>query len=483
MPRVSILVLAIVLFLCASEAAAGGFSISILGGRRTGMLANLAAPDDLTALFHNPAGLADQPGWRAHLSTSVTFLGTDFRMKGLDPERYPDLNPAGCGGAGAKPCPWPLDDKGYYRQKISPEKYFGVLPYLGLSRDLDFLGARDVVVSLAVTAPNLYGAFLPESAPTAYNFISGYFAVISTTLGAGWKVNRHLSLGASVSYNYMRLAYAQRISLADMLRGKSPTDQDKAIADAAQALIGDLRIDYTGVDHGAGWNLGALVRPTDWLAFGFSYNGATSARFVGGLSFQAVGDPSLDVRGLAAGLDRKLPRRLAVEMPIPHSIQAGMNLRPAAWAEIGFDARFWLYNLYTRQVIDPMYDPAEPGQPVLTTEDMSRDKHYGLSYELALGALFRPWPAQPGFKVMTGVAFDKSPVPDESFSLDNPSMNQIVATAGVRWQFALHWRMAASYMFDYYLPRDITTSQASPPVNVKGRGIGQMPRLEVEVLY
>jgi long-subunit fatty acid transport protein len=40
-----------------SSARAGGFTMTVMGGRRTGMLANLARPDDMTALFHNPAGL------------------------------------------------------------------------------------------------------------------------------------------------------------------------------------------------------------------------------------------------------------------------------------------------------------------------------------------------------------------------------------------------------------------------------------------
>src|SRR5437868_476976 len=84
--------LALSLFLVSEAAQAGGFSISILGGRRTGMQAMLGAPDDLTALFHNPAGLADQPGTRFHFSASTTFFSTEFQLRPLDPTRFPEIN-------------------------------------------------------------------------------------------------------------------------------------------------------------------------------------------------------------------------------------------------------------------------------------------------------------------------------------------------------------------------------------------------------
>jgi len=185
-PR-ALVVCALFCALAADGAAhAGGFSISILGGRRTGMQAMLGAPDDITALFHNPAGLADQPGTRFHLSGSTTFFSTEFQLRPLDATRFPEINARGCETNNT--CRFPVNPQtGFYDKPISPESYFGVLPYLGVSQDLGGLGGKwkDVVVSFAVTAPGLYGANLPLAAPTAYNFVKGYFGVVSAIAGAG----------------------------------------------------------------------------------------------------------------------------------------------------------------------------------------------------------------------------------------------------------------------------------------------------------
>ena len=479
----------------AQQAEAGGFSISILGGRRTGALTNLAAPDDLTALFHNPAGLADQKGTRMHLSASTTFMDTSFRMKALDEGMFPEIYPSGqCSGAVTKECPWPVDDEGYYAQEITPTSYFGMLPYIGASQDLGFISeeAKDVVVSFALTAPNAYGANLSPGAPTAYNFIEGYFVTVSAILGAGYRVNRWLAVGVGLSYNYMQLKYAQKFSAVDLIDAYDPSlaQMYKLLSKSNSKFdLKDIRLDYTGVDHGMGWNIGFLLSPSKALHLGISYNGATSARFEGDLEVASTNPDVTDLRksitdiSSSVGEPFKLPTGLVVVMPIPHSVQAGVNVFLTHWLEVGFDFRLWLYNVYEKQDLDPVYDDSEEGKPMLSQDALDKEKSYGVSYEVALGVVARPFNALPLLELMAGIGFDKSPVPGKHFSLDNPSMNQLVGTLGVRWR-ALTWlRVSGSYMIDWYMPRDIRSSEASPPMNVQGEALGHMPRLELEFIF
>src|SRR5690606_27007966 len=122
---------------------------------------------------------------------------------------------------------------------------FGVLPYIGYSQDLGALGPgfEDLVVSLAVTAPNLYGATLPSNAPTAYFFLDGYFISISPLLALGYRVNDWLSIGGHVTYNYLRLKYSQRFSITDLLLSEEPTAEERATAESARLAIGDVDLD------------------------------------------------------------------------------------------------------------------------------------------------------------------------------------------------------------------------------------------------
>ena len=91
--------------------AAGGFIVNTLGTRKVAMQTCYGAPDDITALYHNPAGLADLKGTRVMLFGGPAFLGNETRLQALDADRFPEVNPKGCEQQGD--CPWPVED-GYY---------------------------------------------------------------------------------------------------------------------------------------------------------------------------------------------------------------------------------------------------------------------------------------------------------------------------------------------------------------------------------
>lgn len=487
----ALLTLAAIL-LAAAPARAGGFHITIVGVRRTGMMANLANPDDVTALFHNPAGLADLPGSQLHLSSGVTMLNNQTRLRALDTGRFPEINAADCGAAGRPACRFPMGSDGYYEANFEPEEYVGVIPYLGYSQNLGLVsdGLRGLTASVAVYAPNAYGASLPADAPTAYFIMDGLFLVAAATAGVGWRINDKVSVGANLSYNYLRLGFSQKFSTADVLTpaGQAPD----GVAKAAQSLIGDLGLDFSGTDHGLGWGVGVLWTPWPWLVLGLTYSGQTAASFEGDLELTGVGSTSRpNVKTLAAeqlkplvnGLGTKLPTGLTVEMPIPPAFGLGASLRPTDRIELALDFRLWLYSVFERQAMIPRYDPNESGTEPMTEESLSKDKHYSQSYELAAGVLVRPLKDRGLLELMAGVAFDKSPVPDETFSIDNPSMNQLIFSLGVRMRLGGHWRVGAAYMLINYLEREIPTSQSSPPVNVRISGTSHIPTFEAEVRW
>ena len=469
------------LFLVEGSAVAGGFSITTFGSRRTGMLANLAAVDDLSALYHNPAALADQKGTRLHLSNSISWLDMRFKLQALDPDRFPEM---AC-ESDDETCAWPVDSQGYYTRRIAPLATMGILPYVGISQDLGVISRRlkNVVLSVAITAPNFYAGELPANAPSSYFFVEGYFVVVSSMLGAGWRINDSLAIGGTLMYNYMRLSYAQLFSLADLLMGRDGSG-NPLVATMTQKMIGDVRMDYRGLDHGVGWTLSALYTPTSWLSLGLSYNDATDGRFHGDVDLSPARDSVTrdELVNTATQFGFRLPDELIVEMPIPPFISAGVNLRPNRFFEVGFDSRLWLYNVYKRQVLIPIYHTTE-GKAPFTEEQLSREKNYSLSYDLSFGVLTRPVPSLPSLECLAGVGFDKSPVPDENFTIDNPSMDNYRFSAGIRWFPETGFRVALTYMYIAYLARNVTTSQASPPLNARGEGGNQFPRLEIEYVF
>ena len=467
---------------------AGGFTQTMFGARRNGMHANLGNPDDLTALFHNPAGLAYQAGLRVHLSASLAFTEQSIQMKAHDKVRFPEIyKNCTSGNWSSSSCDYPVGEDGYYLDSIEPEKAIGGLPYISLSSDLGFLGAwgRDLVVAVAITAPLFMGAYLPEDAPTAYNLIGGYFLVLSTTAGVAWRAHPKFSVGGSFSYNHMRITLAQKMSVVDALTPKG--GKPDMLATFAQGALGDLMMDYSGVDHGVGWALGILAQPIKGFRIGLAYSGARNAYFEGPVTFTGQSDTAKkDPSVLKTALDvagYKLPTGLEIEIPIPHNIQGGINIQLSPHLEIGFDVRLWLYNLIDKQKLAPIYDDAAPGKEPLTEEGLTRDKDFNISYQVGGGLMFRPFGHDDRLQIMFGLGYDHSPTPGKSFTLDNAASTHTKVSLGLRWRMFERWRMSATYFVNLLQPLNIQHSQTTPQTNVRATGLSHSPGLELEYAY
>lgn len=451
-----------------------------MGGRRMAALANIASVDEATALVHNPGALADIPGTTLYLSNVMVFVETQFWLRQLDETRYPELNPPGCGTAGHAPCPWPVGPDGFYTKPIVPEANVGILPYAAVTSDLARWGRRDIVVGLALYLPGFFGAVLPADAPSQYNFISGNFAMGTATFGASWRINDKIAVGGTLSYNLMRMAFTRRMSLISTLTDLVSVPGLEA--ETAQLLLGDITVDFTGIDHGMSWGLGLKITPLPWLILGFNYSGSTPAQYDGGVSFSAQRNPSqLPVLLDTAGV--KLPTALKIKIEIPHSLGVGFTVIPHRQVEISVDARFWLYQLLDDLKVTPVYDAKQPGREVIDAASLTQTNFYDLSYEFGIGVLVRPLRTLPKLEVMAGFSYDKSPVEDPAFSLSSPSMSSYNLSFGVRYTFAGRWRLLASYLLYELIERDIRNSVSQPPSNGRGAGRSHLPSLELQYTF
>src|SRR5688572_11507039 len=170
----------VVLSLLATQAHAGGFGIPDIGVRRTAMAAVIGRPDEAAAIYHNPAGLILQRGWRVYLSAGLAVIRTEFQLQPWDQsDRFLATT---------------ANDDGYY-DVVRPRRAWGVIPMLAVAGEIL---PNKLVLGAALYVGNAQGAAFEEDALTRYHLIDGYVVAPQGVVAASYQVTDTLALGASV---------------------------------------------------------------------------------------------------------------------------------------------------------------------------------------------------------------------------------------------------------------------------------------------
>src|SRR5574338_662132 len=186
LPNVVRLCAVLVRVMSAAQARAGGFGIPEIGVRRTAMAAMVGRPDELSALYQNPAGLVLADRWRVYMSMGLSLLSTEFELAPWD--RSDEF-------LGATP-----EASGYYAP-VKPSRAFGVIPMIaagGPVSDRLYMGA-------ALFVGNATGAAFDEDAVMHYHLIDGYVVAPQLTVTAAYRLRDDLALAATVGVMNMRV--------------------------------------------------------------------------------------------------------------------------------------------------------------------------------------------------------------------------------------------------------------------------------------
>jgi long-chain fatty acid transport protein len=196
-----------------------------------------AIADDPSALHHNPAGLASQRG-------DSVLVGAEFVVA---PRSYKPLQSDGSLGEAQEPANTP-----------------NVVPTLGYVTRLGEDGVPSHL-ALGIGVWNTFGGSLHyEPGPEGMKAIDEVrTAVLEVVPGVAYEVNEMLQLGLSLRIG---------VGLFDIIAESFPADAD-----------------VSGVGFGAGFALGAMLTPSDWLRIGLTYRSP--------LTVPISGDGQLDELG------------------------------------------------------------------------------------------------------------------------------------------------------------------------------------------
>lgn len=413
---------------------AGGFANLDLGTTRCGMMAIVANIDDATAIYHNPACLAEQKG------TRVYFADTNFYLKGRFKLRDKEMNETG----------W-----------IKPTKFYGISPFLGVTTDFD---TEKFVFGMATYVPNAYGAFMPEDEIVRYTLVQGYFITGYVTPTLAYQVTEDLAVAAEMSYVYVNLYGERRMHPAvfmDPLFEQYPDGEE------------DWRLTINGEEHAFNAGLGLLWKPVDKLRVGLMYTTQSDLTLSGTAELEDVNKEVQPTPDILQQIVDRYGDEFDIEtgMVIPQAVRLGFNLAASSKLNIGLDLTWWDYSVYKRQEVTTDPDLSE-------FFTLSSDKDYSDSYHIDLGGM---WHYSQKFHFMLGFQYDVSPIPDKAYSLENPASDLFGYSLGLRYDRNERWRFNVAWVNNYYEKKDIKSVDYAP--NIRPIGEGTMYEISFDITY
>lgn len=320
----SFLFLSFCLFI--AQAYGGAYSNLNVGGERVGMLAYVAKAEDLTAIYHNPAGLTQLEGTVFHGSFNVGYVTMQVKR------RYWDGSPSPVPGKEER-----------LSEAVKPKIAGGLLPMAAVGTDF---GLERWRFAIAMYWPNLAGAVFNERTPINDLAIRGFSATMFIVPTVAYKVNDFLSFGAGLSYIYTFL------------------QSEKMYKFGAQDL--KLKLDAYGQD--IGYNLGVMINSGNGLRLGLSFYGRNNIDLTGKGS---LGD--WDLEGDSVYI-------------FPRTLRAGINFQLTQKLQLGFDYTWWDYSVWQEMKLN-LKIKLDPEHTLQRTE--IRHMHFKDSYNYALGAEYK----------------------------------------------------------------------------------------------
>ncbi len=440
-------------------ASASGFYLSENGSKTLMMGGAFAGQaDDLSAIQHNPAGLAQLTGFNFLLDGQLVFHNINYQRydPGFDPANPPNTpaNPVqNIGG----PFTVPMVGVGFGLKLLDRTLFIGVGAY-GPPAD----GHYQFPAPNYATDTN--GKLLENArkfAPQRYSLVENTIFIIYPTLSLAMEViPRRFSLGVSLQPVIASFQFTQAVTSIDRF-GIHPTTQaqEDPVYDSLVKVNLPLQyVQFTGV-------LGAHVRATDWLQFGVSFRPQVMINARGTLEIEPgpIAKQAAVVTGNAASLSIMLPAELKV----------GVHAQPISRLGVNFD---FIYQGW-QSVQEIVLSPEDVSLTIMGKTDpvapFHIKKQWKAAYNFRLGGSFAlfPW-----LSLYLGGWYETGAIPSEYVGVDFLHFERFVLTGGVGvkvWNLELVVGAAGSPSMTYAVTQsEVRAGSTEPePAPVVGTGV------------
>ena len=368
----------VIALLVAIPAFGAGFSIFEQGAKASGMAGAFAATaDDPSAIFYNPAGIAQQRHLAAYAGATFINFSNEFT------------------GDHDSPVTAGVEGK-YNRHTFIPPNVYAIVPI-----------GENLTVGFGSYAA--WGLRTDWAEPWVGRYISkdADLKTMSFNPTVAWQTSDgRFAVGGGLEYRRARVILnANRMAL-NPFTGR--------IVDVANTrLVSDYGDDL-------GWNAGILFKATDRLRFGLTYRSDMDIDLEGDAEISQIstGNAQLD-----AVIRTQLPpnQGIATTFPFPAVASAGIAFSPNDRWDIEFDITHMTWSRFEALSVDFKTTPAAGFTRVQNWDDSSAFR---------LGANVK---ASADWDVRLGAVYDQNPQPVEAVSPLLPDSDRIGVTFGAGW--------------------------------------------------
>jgi long-chain fatty acid transport protein len=366
--------------LLATSAFGSGFLIPEQGAKASAMAsAFVATADDPSAIFYNPAGIAQQREMAVLAGTTLINFTNEFTG---DPN-----SPITSGVTGE-----------YNRHTFNIPNMYAVVPF-----------GDNITFGLGAFAA--FGLRTDWEDPWAGRYISkdADLKTMSVNPVVAWQTdNGRFAVGGGLEYRRARVILnANRfLPFPDPFTGRIP--------DVANARLAS---DY---GDGIGWNAGVLFKATDTIRIGASYRTGMDIELEGNADFSQIftGNPQLDAL-VATTIPPDQP--INTEFPFPSIATIGVAFSPNENWDIELDLMRTGWSRFEALAVDFETTP---------TASFVREQNWEDSNAYRLGINKN---VTPHWDVRFGALYDQNPQPIEAVSPLLPDSDRIGASIGAGW--------------------------------------------------
>ncbi len=364
-----------------TEAAAGGFSIFEQGARAMGRAsAFVASPDDPSAIFYNPAGLARLEG--TLVMAGGTVIAPIGKFYGVDP--FP----------------------GYGVEERLTYQFF-YPPNLYVSHRL----SDRLVAGVGVMAPFGLGTAWhhPNTFAGRYLTTKTDLTLISIDPTIAWSVSDRFSLGVGLNLRLSKLYLSRYVGIFD--------PNANIVQNVATATL------ESGLNTGFGFNFGLLFDATDRMSLGLAFRQGGEVRYTGTGSFEQIttGDSFIDGQVAQTLGDGTADLKTSIDFPYVLTLGIAYRLQEDLLGEL--DVNWWGWSSFDRLTSEGLAD-----DPDSELEDVDTPENYRDTFEARIGLEYL---YSDRLTLRAGYLYDRTPVPVESITPLLPDASRHGFTVGV----------------------------------------------------